>query len=44
MIGDERASSFDALGAPLTLEGVDLWEHVLTLRVYSQGFKANDSS
>jgi len=44
MIVDERASSFDALGAPLTLEGVDVWEHVLTFRIYTQGFKANYSS
>lgn len=44
VLGEEPASSFDALGAPLTLEGVDVWEHILTFRIYSQGFKASYSS
>ncbi len=44
VLGDERASTFDPLGAGLGLEGVDVWEHILTFRAYSQGFKADYSS
>jgi len=46
-VGSLRANepgSVDALGAALTLEQVDLWEHVLTFRAYSQGFKADYST
>jgi hypothetical protein len=44
VIGDKLASTFDPLGAGLTLEGVDVWEHILTFRAYSHGFKADYSS
>lgn len=41
---DNLPGSVDALGATLTLEGVDVWEHILTFRAYSQGLKAEYSS
>jgi len=41
---DELASTFDDLGGGLTMEGVDVWEHILTFRAYSQGFKVAYSS
>lgn len=34
----------DPLGATLTLEQVDVWEHILMFRAYSQGFKSVYSS
>jgi len=43
-VTDNEPGFVDPLGAALTLEHVDVWEHVLTFRAYNQGFKANYSS
>lgn len=34
----------DALGGPLTLEGVDVWQHILTFRALSSGLRVDYSS
>ncbi len=41
---DNEPGLVDPLGAALTLEHVDVWEHILTFRAYHQGFKASYSS
>ncbi len=41
---DNEPGLVDPLGAALTLEHVDVWEHILTFRAHNQGFKKNYSS